>query len=64
MRDAVFGEGAYEETPRVEGLGEIFSGFSEEGVGGGVKGEEEIAFYETALKNVVELFLNIGRIKY
>jgi hypothetical protein len=24
-------------------------------VGGGVKGEEEIAFYETALKNVVEI---------
>ncbi len=48
----------------MEGLGGIFSGFSEEGVGGGVRGEEEIAFYETALKTVVELILNIGRIKY
>ena len=53
MRDALHCEGAYEETPGVEGLGGIFSGFSEEGVGGGVRGEEEIAFYETALKNVV-----------
>ncbi len=39
----------------MEGLGGIFSGFSEEGVGEGVRGEEEIAFYETALKNVVEI---------
>ena len=36
MRDALHCEGAYEETPGVEGLGGVFSGFSEEGVGGGV----------------------------
>lgn len=35
--DAVFSEGAYEETPGVERLGGIFSGFPEEGVGGGVE---------------------------
>ena len=36
MRDAVFSERAYEETPGVEGLGGTFSGFPAEGVGGGV----------------------------
>jgi hypothetical protein len=35
MWDAVYSEGAYEETPGVEGLGRIFSGFSAAGVGGG-----------------------------
>ena len=39
MRDAVFSEGAYEETPGVEGLGGTFSRFPEEGVGGGVRSE-------------------------
>ena len=38
MWDAFFGEGTYEETPGVEGLGGAFSGFSAEGVGGGVIG--------------------------
>ena len=37
MRDAVHCEGAYEETPRVEGLGGIPRGFPAEGVGGGVR---------------------------
>jgi len=40
MWNAVFGEGAYEKTSGVERLGGIFSGFSEEGVGGGVKWSE------------------------
>ena len=37
MRGTVHCERAYEETPGVEGLGGIFSGFPEEGVGGGVR---------------------------
>jgi hypothetical protein len=45
----------------VERLGGIFSGFSAEGVGGGVA--EEIAFHEAALKSVVEWILNIEIIK-
>lgn len=36
MRGTVHCEGAYQETPGVEGLGGLFSGFPEEGVGGGV----------------------------
>ena len=36
MRDALFGEGAYEKTPAVEGLGGVSGGFPAEGVGGGV----------------------------
>jgi hypothetical protein len=42
MRNAVFGPRTYEKTSGVERLGGIFSGFSAEGVGGGV--EEEIVF--------------------
>ncbi len=37
MWDALFGEGAYEETPAMEGLGGVSGGFPAEGVGGGVK---------------------------
>jgi hypothetical protein len=37
MRDTVFGQGAYEETPAVEGLGGVSGGFSAEGVGGCVR---------------------------
>jgi hypothetical protein len=36
MRDAFFSEGAYEETPGVERLDRLFSGFPAEGVGGGL----------------------------
>jgi len=45
MWDAVYSEGAYEETPGVEGLGRIFSGFSAEGVGGGVEDRFSIIKY-------------------
>ena len=40
----------------MEGLGRIFSGFSAEGVGGGV--EEKIAFHEAALKNGGQILNN------
>ena len=36
MRDALFGQGTYEETPAMEGLGGVSGGFPAEGVGGGV----------------------------
>ena len=58
MRGTVRCERAYEETPGVEGLGGLFSGFPEEGVGGGVYlGRNRVPL--AGVENPVELILTI-----